>query len=134
MEFKTIQGIPKRLKRPRRYIIDWDAGSRSKLQKKVKDAIWGLWKYDVVFEEFPIVGTRLSLDFFNATTNVAIEVQGNQHTKFVKFFHRSESNYLDQIYRDVKKADFCEANDIELLEIFENDFDIPELLSVINET
>jgi hypothetical protein len=133
MEFKTIQGIPKRLKRPRRYIIDWDAGSRSKLQKKVKDAIWGLWKYDVVFEEFPIVGTRLSLDFFNATTNVAIEVQGNQHTKFVKFFHRSKSNYLDQIYRDVKKADFCEANDIELLEIFENDFDIPELLSVINE-
>ena len=134
MEFKTIQGIPKRLKRPRRYIIDWDAGSRSKLQKKVKDAIWGLWKYDVVFEEFPIVGTRLSLDFFNATTNVAIEVQGNQHTKFVKFFHRSKSNYLDQINRDVKKADFCEVNDIELLEIFEDDFDIPELLSVINAT
>ena len=76
---------------------------------------------DIVFEEFRIVGSRLSLDFYNANKRIAIEVQGAQHTKYVKHFHKNRLKYLDQLKRDQKKLDFCERNDINLVEIYPND-------------
>jgi len=63
----------------------------------------------------------LSLDFFNASKKVAIEVQGHQHFSYVKFFHGNRVNYLNQIKRDVKKIDFCEINNINLVEIYPKD-------------
>ena len=50
-----------------RYKIDWDGGSRSKFQKSVKDALREIWGGHVVYEEFPIVGTKMTLDFVNLT-------------------------------------------------------------------
>ena len=58
----------------------------SKRQKAVKDFLKDYWYHHVTFEEFPVVGTRLSLDFYNANKRVAVEVQGAQHTKYNKFF------------------------------------------------
>ena len=37
MEFQTINGKIKRVKNLKKRIIDWDAASRSKRQKAVKD-------------------------------------------------------------------------------------------------
>ena len=79
------------------------------------------WQQNIVFEEFPIVGTRLTLDFYNANKKIAIEVQGRQHTGFVKFFHTNRMNFLHQLNRDKKKERFCELNKITLVTIFEND-------------
>ena len=77
---------------------------------------------NVTFEEFPVVGTRLSLDFYNANKRVAVEVQGSQHTKYNKFFHGGhKNNYLEQLKRDQIKAEFCEVNDIILVEIYDSD-------------
>jgi len=64
------------------------------------------------------VGSRLSLDFYNATLNVAVEVQGTQHTKYVEFFHgKSKLNFIKQLKRDQDKLNFCEINGINLIEI-----------------
>jgi hypothetical protein len=53
---------------------------------------------------------------------VAIEVQGAQHTKYVKFFHGNyKNNYIAQLDRDNQKLKFCEINDINLIEIYEKD-------------
>ena len=80
------------------------------------------WYNHVTFEEFPVVGTRLSLDFYNANKRVAVEVQGSQHTKYNKFFHGGhKNNYLEQLKRDQIKAEFCEVNDIILVEIYDSD-------------
>ena len=79
------------------------------------------WKYDDVYEEFKVTGTQLSLDFYNHTRRIAIEVQGAQHLKFVKHFHKTRANFLGQIRRDDKKMDFCEINKIELLQIYPDD-------------
>ena len=79
------------------------------------------WEHDIVFEEFRIVGTRLSLDFYNANKKIAIEVQGGQHIKYVKHFHGNRLKYVDQLKRDKKKLDFCEINDINLVEIYPKD-------------
>lgn len=121
MKFKTLDGKDRTLRNLKSYIINWDGKSRSKFQFEVKQFLKKYWSGDVVFEELRIVGTRLSLDFFNATKKIAIEVQGNQHFSYVKFFHGNRINYLNQIKRDYKKIEFCELNKIKFAEIYPKD-------------
>lgn len=72
------------------------------------------------------------MDFYNATRDIAIEVQGAQHTRHIEFFHgKGKSKFLDQIKRDSKKFKFCEINDIKLVEIFEDDFNLEDLIEEI---
>lgn len=121
MKFKTLDGKERTVKNAKKYLIKWNDKSRSKLQEKVKNFLKPYWIGDVVFEELKIVGTRLSIDFYNANKKIAIEVQGHQHFKYVPFFHGTRTNYLKQIKRDVKKINFCEINKIFLVEIFPED-------------
>jgi hypothetical protein len=102
-------------------LVDWNGKSKSKFQLSVRDFLYPYWKSDIVFEEFKLVGTRLSFDLYNANKKIAIEVQGAQHTKYVKFFHGNRMKYLEQLKRDDKKFRFCEINDINLVEIYPND-------------
>ena len=118
MKFLGLDGRKKHLSKASSYIIDWDGKCRSKFQKKVKDFLEPYWELDVVFEEFKIVGTRLSLDFYNASKKIAIEVQGEQHFKFNNFFHKSRQDLRRQFERDEKKLKFCKLNDISLVEIY----------------
>jgi very-short-patch-repair endonuclease len=121
MKFKTIHGSTADLRNAKKYLIKWDDGSKSKFQKSVKDFLCKYWCNDIVFEELKIVGTRMSFDFYNANKNIAVEVQGEQHTKFVKFFHNNRLKYLEQLKRDDKKMRFCEINEIKLVEIYPQD-------------
>ena len=122
MIFKTLVGSTKRVKKPKAYLIKWEASSRSKLQYSVKEFIKPYWDMDIVFEEFPIVGSKMSLDFYNSNKNIAIEVQGGQHLKYTPFFHgKSKSTFLSQIRRDNDKQKFCELNNIKLVEIYPHD-------------
>jgi len=110
------------IKKPSRFVIDWQKNSRSKFQHAVKSFLYPYWKRDVVFEEFPVPHTRLSLDFFNISKNVAIEVQGSQHIHYNKFFHgNTRYKYLTQLKRDQQKLDFCDSFGILLVEIYSED-------------
>ena len=122
MKFKTLTGSYKSVKNLKKYLIDWDKPSRSKIQFKVKEFIKPYWEKQIVFEEFIIVGTRMTLDFYNANKKIAIEVQGQQHTKYVPFFHgKYQNNYLEQLHRDHKKYEFCKVNEIKLVEVYHDD-------------
>ena len=122
MIFRTLTGSQKRLSKPKKYSINWDAPSRSKRQFFVKSFLKKYWSQDLVFEEMPLVGTRLSFDFYNASQNIAIEVQGEQHLKYVPYFHgKAKSNFVSQIRRDNDKSTFCDLNSIKLLEVYPND-------------
>ena len=122
MIFKTLVGSTKRVKKPKNYMVKWDKPSRSKMQFGVKEFVKTYWFNDVVFEEFPIVGTRMSLDLYNANKNIAIEVQGAQHLKYTPFFHgKSKTTFLSQIRRDNEKQEFCKLNDIKLVEVYPED-------------
>jgi|TARA_R110000824_G_scaffold120268_1_gene275366 very-short-patch-repair endonuclease len=101
--------------------IKWNKKSRSKLQTTAKNFLAGIWKKHIVFEEFPVYGTRMSVDFLNATKKIAIEVNGRQHSEYVKFFHGSRLNYFNSIKRDVKKAEWLEMNGFTLIEIDRED-------------
>ena len=83
MKFIDEYGIERNLKKAKKYLIDWDKPSRSKFQTAVKKFLFPYWKNDIVFEEFRVAGSRLTLDFYNANNKIAVEVQGALHTKFV---------------------------------------------------
>tara|TARA_Y100001973_G_C5144832_1_gene304865 strand:- start:525 stop:941 length:417 start_codon:yes stop_codon:yes gene_type:complete len=107
-----------------RYRIDWDGKSRSKAQFKVKQFLKKYWSTHVVFEEFPVYGSKMHVDILNATLKVAIEVNGAQHDKFVPFFHKnSRSNYLRSIKRDHKKYNWLEKNEFKVVEILDTEAD-----------
>lgn len=119
MIFKTLTGSTKRVQKPKKYLINWDAKSKSNIQFKAKSFLKSYWNNHVVFEEFPVAGTRLRFDFYNANKQIAVEVHGRQHVKFVPFFHKRRSGFVSQLRRDQQKIDFCELNDIKLVEIFD---------------
>lgn len=122
MVFKTLYGSLKKVKAAKKYLIKWDTPSKSKIQTSVKQYLKKHWDQDIVFEEFPVVGTRMTFDFYNATQNIIIEVQGRQHTKFVPFMHaNSKINYLKQLKRDDDKLRFCEINEIQFIEFFDKE-------------
>jgi len=122
MRFKTLFGGTRTVKKAKNYLINWDGPSRSKIQYRTKQFLKEYWSNHIVFEEFPVAGTKLSLDFYNANKKVAVEVQGKQHTKYVPFFHgKNKINYINQLKRDQDKLKFCELNDIQLIEIYEED-------------
>lgn len=121
MKFIDLRGRSRNLRNAKKYRIDWDKPSRSKFQTQVKEFLYPYWQHEVVFEEMLIVGTRLSLDFYNANRGIAIEVQGGQHLSYVKHFHRDRLAFRDQLKRDEDKAEFCLANDILLIEVYPTD-------------
>jgi hypothetical protein len=121
MKFIGLNNRELTLKNPKKYLIDWNKKSRSKFQLETKNFLKPYWQHDIVFEEFRMVGTRLSFDFYNANKKIIIEVQGVQHTKFVKFFHGNRLKYLQQLKRDDKKYEFCQKNNLKLVEIYPTD-------------
>lgn len=106
------------------FLIDWDKTSRSKIQFQVKQFLKPFWKHHVCYEEFPVFGSRMKVDFMNFTKQIAIEVNGDQHSSFNKFFHNnSRLNYLNSIKRDVKKAQWLEKNGFQIIELETKDLD-----------
>jgi len=109
-------------KKVSKYLIDWDAKSKSNIQFKTKEFLKPYWQNHIVYEEFPVYGTRLKVDFINATKKISVEVNGAQHSKFNKFFHNnSRANYLESIKRDVKKREWLELNNFLIVEIEQNE-------------
>ncbi len=101
-----------------KYLIDWSAKSRSKIQFNTKQFLKPYWSSCVMYEEFPVYGSLMKVDILNATKKIAVEVNGAQHGEFNKFFHaNSRAKYLNSIKRDYKKAEWLEKNGYVLIEI-----------------
>lgn len=122
MYFYNLHGKKVKLKQPYKYNIDWEGKSRSKFQSNIKKLLHSIWSAEVVFEEFPVIGTRMKIDFYNPYRREAIEVDGEQHNKYNKFFHgKSKLKFIEHLKRDNDKEIFCEKNNIKLVRICESD-------------
>jgi len=105
-----------------KYRIDWEEKSRSQAQFRTKDFLKQYWQNDIVYEEFPVYGSRMKVDIVNMTRKIAIEVQGDQHYKFNKHFHsNSRLKYLASLKRDVKKLEWLESNGFVVAEVTEKE-------------
>jgi ribosomal protein S26 len=129
MEFICLDGSFKKVSlakyKPRRK-------SRSKIQNMIGDTLQEIFPNATIIEEFVIPKTKLSVDFFIPHCMLAIEVQGEQHDKYVKFFHGSRKGFIKQQQRDHVKTLWCDMNDIKKLEI-RNNVDKDSLIRLINE-
>lgn len=103
------------------YTIDWDRESKSKLQFRFKQLFKKYWIAHRVYEEFPVYGTRQRVDFINFSLNIAIEVNGQQHDKFVPHFHKNAQGFIKSLRLDREKQEWLDLNNIHLIELMEED-------------
>jgi hypothetical protein len=97
------------------------------IQFRVKQFLKPYWLGCIVYEEFPVYGSKMKVDIFNATLRVAIEVNGPQHTQYHWFHQENPMEYLSAVKRDVSKMEWLQKNNFKLVEI---NFDEIDLLSV----
>ena len=64
-----------------------------------------------------VTGHNLELDIYNEELKVAIEFNGEQHYKYIPFFHRNYEHFMNQKYRDEIKKMLCKENNIHLIEV-----------------
>jgi hypothetical protein len=72
-----------------------------------------------ILEEVPIQVRRSEsyyLDFYIPMLKIAIEVHGEQHFKFVPFYHNNLLGFLKSQKRDREKKEWCELNNISYIE------------------
>jgi hypothetical protein len=116
MKFYNTNGVLVK-KNVNKYSIKWDAPSKSKLQFQVKQFLKPFWFPYICFEEFPVYGTLLKVDFINATLKIAVEVHGQQHNE-LHFFHNNQpANFLMSIKRDTDKIEWLAKNEFTICEI-----------------
>lgn len=120
MTFLDLRGRERKLKNPARYKIDWNGKTRSKFQDATKKFLYPYWVGDVVLEECPLVGTKLKFDFINLSKRIICEPSGKQHVQHIVHFHGKNpvGKFLSQIKRDMKKHEFADLNDYQLIEIY----------------
>lgn len=124
MKLLPLRGTRPVQKNWAKYAIKWDKSSRSNYQFKVKQFLKKYWKHHLVYEEFPVVGSRMTVDIFNATLRLAIEVQGEFHGGYSEWAHKGNPlNYKAQVERDLLKESWCEKNGIRYIEIFPDDIE-----------
>lgn len=66
---------------------------------------------------------NLKIDFFVPSHNIFIEFNGEQHYKYMPFFHESEEDFAIQQDRDHRLRTYCKQNKIRLIEISYLDID-----------
>lgn len=73
-----------------------------------------------ILEEVPIQirkGETLYLDFYVPLKKICLEVHGEQHYKFIPFYHSTVLNFMRSQKRDREKKEWCETNNIEYIEL-----------------
>lgn len=76
------------------------------------------------YEEVSLPGTGgLAADFFVPSRKLVVEVQGVQHEKFVAHFHKNRLGFFAGQHRDQRKAEWCEVNGFDLVELTYNESD-----------
>ena len=93
----------------------------SKLAINIYESLKKLFPYYNISTEYYIKykGHRLFFDFFIKELNILIEVQGRQHDEFVKHFHEDRDGFLRSKKRDNLKKEYCQSNNLVLVEIRE---------------
>jgi hypothetical protein len=57
----------------------------------------------------------LELDCYNSNLKLAAEYNGEQHYKYIPFFHKNKEAFLNQKYRDDMKYRICKEKGIDLI-------------------
>lgn len=97
------------------YIAKGKLANKSSLHLQARELISTLFPTLQILEEVPI-NTRKSetlyLDFYLPLKRLCVETHGEQHYKFVPFYHNNILSFLKGQKRDREKQEWCEINGI----------------------
>ena len=94
--------------------------NKSSLHLKAREIIIETFPTLQVLEEVPAPirkSETLYLDFYLPLIKKCVEVHGEQHYKFNKFFHNSALGFIRHKKRDQEKQEWCALNGIEYIEL-----------------
>jgi hypothetical protein len=121
---KEVVDINESLEMPKPY----NSGKISDLEKKVSDIV-----HQRIFPGYSFITVRpnwlinpntnraLELDLYNHCLRIGIEVQGDQHRRFVAKYHKNNDDYLKQVDRDKIKRRLCKEVGVILIEVWSED-------------
>jgi hypothetical protein len=94
--------------------------NRSDLHLRAREIIKVCYPTVQILEEVPIPIKKSEsyfLDFYIPILKTAIEVHGEQHYKYVQFYHQNQLNFLRSQKRDREKKEWCYINNIKMVEL-----------------
>ena len=115
MKIKDLNG--KIHKFPSQYHIYDPSKSRkySILHTKARILLHQIFPTLIIIEEANLPGTNLTADFYIPLINTMIEVNGEQHYKYIPFFHGDKMKFLQYKKNDRIKEEWCTLNEIQLI-------------------
>jgi len=107
----------------------------SALSEALYDKICELLPGYGILCEFPCVGLSplVFMDFVILSgVRIAFEADGKQHSEFVPHFHGTRANFARQKLNDVRKEQWCMANNIKIIRVASMK-DVDNLAEMIDE-
>ena len=117
------------------YISKATATNKSKYHITARQLLHDLFPTFQILEEVSVpvrMKETLYLDFYMPLVKMCIEVHGEQHYKFIPFYHTTKLNFLKAKKRDNEKKEWCEQNNITYIELPFNE-NLDEWTNRINE-
>lgn len=76
----------------------------------------------------PKTNRNLEIDLYSDKLGIGIEYQGEQHTRYIKKFHRTKAAYLKQIENDRLKVKLCDKVGVYLIRVYHDCEDIEKFI------
>lgn len=70
----------------------------------------------------PLTNMKLELDGFSEKLKIAFEHQGEQHLKYIEYFHGDYESFDRQVKRDELKKEYCKSKNIILIHVPQIDY------------
>lgn len=113
----------------REYTLDLKKYSKQRSKcsyyhKVARELLHDIFSGYSIYEEVKLPGTVnpakksvLYLDFYIPNAIMGIEVHGEQHFKYIPYFHKSKAGFAMAKKRDLDKKEWCRINEITLVEL-----------------
>lgn len=98
--------------------IAYNSANKSDLHLRARQLIHQQYPTLQILEEVSIPlkkGVTLYMDFYLPLKKICIEVHGEQHYRFIPFYHTNMISFARAKKRDIEKKEWCELNGIELI-------------------
>lgn len=119
MQIKTLDG----------YLQNWSLtghyahaklNNKSSLHTSAREIIVKNYPTLQILEEVPVPikkNDQYYFDFYLPMIKTVIEIHGEQHYKFVPFYHTNMLGFMKSQKRDREKIEWCELNNIKYIEL-----------------
>jgi len=101
-------------------IVKKNCTNKSSYHMTVRNILSSLYPTMQILEEVPIHIRKsevLYMDFYIPLLKKCVEVHGEQHYKFIPYYHSNKLSFLKAQKRDKEKKEWCDINGITYIEL-----------------